>query len=87
LSALLYKPAVRAVLLDGYPYRLVEGTATDGLLLRAPVGVDFAAPFNLAPNSSNIAVAKAGQGPSTGTPITFSFFAQSVTAGPRGPIG
>jgi hypothetical protein len=87
LYALLYKPAERAVLLDGNPYRLVPGTATDGLLLRAPVGVDFAAPFNLAPDSSTIAVAKAGQGTSRGTPITFSFFAQSVSPGPRSPIG
>ncbi len=83
LRALLYKPVERLVLLDGEAHRLVEGTATDGLLLRAPAGVDFTAPFNLAPNSSTIAVAKTGQGAGDGQPITFSFFAQSVSAGPR----
>jgi hypothetical protein len=83
LRALLYKPVERVVLLDGESHRLVEGTATDGLLLRAPAGVDFTAPFNLAPNSSTIAVGKAGQGAGDGQPITFSFFAQSVNAGPR----
>jgi hypothetical protein len=81
--ALLYKPVDRVVLLDGKSHRLVEGTATDGLLLRAPVGVDFTAPFNLASNSSTIAVGKTGQGAGDGQPITFSFFAQSVSAGPR----
>jgi hypothetical protein len=86
LRALLYKPVERVVLLDGASHRLIEATATDGLLLRAPVGVDFTAPFNLAPNSSTIAVGKTGQGVGDGQPITFSFFAQSVNAGPH-PVG
>lgn len=83
LYALLYKPVERVVLLNGSLHRLIEGTATDGLLLRAPAGVDFTAPFNLAPDSSTIAVGKAGQGSSGGKPVTFSFFAQSVSVGPR----
>ena len=83
LRALLYKPVERVVLLDGSSHRLIEGTATDGLLLRAPSGVDFTAPFNFAPNSSTIAVGKSGQGAGGGQPITFSFFAQSVSVGPR----
>jgi hypothetical protein len=83
LRALLYKPVERVVLLDGVSHRLIEGTATDGLLLRAPVGVDYTAPFNLASNSSTIAVAKTGQNVGSGEPITFSFFAQSVSVGPR----
>ncbi len=83
LTALLYKPTERRVLLDGASNRLVGGTATDGLLLRAPAAIDFTAPFNIAPNSSAIGVGKAGQGPSGGQPITFSFFSQSVTVGPR----
>jgi hypothetical protein len=86
LHALLYKPVERVVLLDGVSRRLIEETATDGLLLRAPVGVDFTTPFNLASNSSTIAVGKTGQGAGDGQPITFSFFAQSVDAGPR-PVG
>jgi len=83
IYALLHKPVGRVVLLDGSSHRLIEETATDGLLLRAPVGVDFTVPFSLAPNSSTIAVGKAGQGANSGKPVTFSFFAQSVITGPR----
>ena len=78
LYALLYKPAECTITLDGVTHRLVTGTATDGLLLRASVAVDFPPPYNLAPNSSTIAVGKAGQATGTGKPLTFSFFAQSV---------
>jgi hypothetical protein len=83
LYALLYKPVGRTVLLNGVSHRLIEETATDGLILRAPPGVDFTAPFNLAPNSSNIAVNENGTGASGGRPITFSFYAQSMGVGPR----
>ncbi len=84
VEAALYKPAIRMVLLDGESHRLVSGTATDGLLLRAPGGVDFTAPFNFAPNSLTIAVSKEGSSMESGTrPITFSFFSQSVSVGPR----
>ena len=83
LIALLYRPDLREIVLEGVPHRLIAGTASDGLVLRAPAAVDFTAPFNIAPNSSSIAVSKVGQGPSGGLPITFSFFAQSVEVGPR----
>jgi hypothetical protein len=83
LTALLYKPSERFVVLNGTSYRLIERTATDGLILRAPGGVDFTAPFNLAPNSATIAVGKAGENTGTGLPISFSFYAQSVSVGPR----
>jgi hypothetical protein len=84
LRALLYKPVERVVLLDGASHRLIEGTAADGLLMSAPAGVDFTAPFNLAPNSATIAVGKVGHGVGgSGSPITFSFFSQSVSVGPR----
>jgi hypothetical protein len=83
LVALLYKPVERVVLLDGISHRLVEETAADGLLLRAPAGVDFTAPFNLAPDSATIAVGKAGSAAAAGKPLTFSFFAQSISPGPR----
>jgi hypothetical protein len=84
LEALLYKPAIRVVLLEGSSFRLVEGTATDGLVLRASAGVDFKSPYEVAPNTSTIAVGKAGQHGHGGEPITFSFYSQSVTAGPSG---
>jgi hypothetical protein len=89
LVSLLYKPADRVVLLDGSSHRLIEGTATDGLILRAPAKVDFTAPFNLARNSSTIAVGEAGQRSRDAKPISFAFFAQPVSSGPRvvGPHG
>jgi hypothetical protein len=83
LRALLFKPVIRDINLNGAPHRLVEETASDGLILRSPGGIDFTAPFNLAPNATTIAVSKQGQGPSTGMPITYAFFAQSVSVGPR----
>jgi hypothetical protein len=81
---LLYKPAMRMVELDGESHRLIEGTATDGLVLRAPVGFDFTRPFNLAPDPSRIAVAEDGTSRGAARPITFAFYAQSVNSGPRG---
>ena len=83
LVALLYKPAERMILLDGVSHRLVEETAADGLILRAPPGVDFTPPFNFPPDSSTIAVSEKGQGSGAGKPITYSFFAQSVNSAPR----
>jgi hypothetical protein len=82
LVSLLYKPASRNVLLDGVAHRLVEATAGDGLLLRAPAGVDYPAPFGLAPNSATIAVTENGQSASGGRPITLSFFSQTVRGSP-----
>jgi hypothetical protein len=84
--ALFYKPPTRRVQLDRGSYRLVEGTAADGLVLRAAPGVDFSAPFNIAANSSTIAVAKTGQAAGSGRPITYSFFAETTLARPRAPV-
>ncbi len=86
LVSLLYRPTLREILLEGVPYRLIAGTAADGLILRAPAAVDFSAPYNLARNASTIAVRKLGQlGEGSGRPITYSFFAAPVTRGPRDP--
>ncbi len=84
--SLLYKPAERTLLLDGRSHRLIEGTAADGLILRAPAAVDFSPPFNLASNPTTIAVAEAGRGRGGARPLSFSFFAQAVSAGPRGAL-
>jgi hypothetical protein len=83
LTALLYRPALREITLNGARFRLIAGTASDGLILRAAPEADFTAPFAVAPNSSYLAVSKAGQGRSDRLPVTLSFFAQSVTVGPR----
>ena len=86
LRALLDKPAQRTVVLGRAIYaRLVTGTASDGLPLRASPGMDYAPPFNIAPNITTIAVLKGGQAPTTGGPLTFSFYAQSFDAAPVAP--
>lgn len=85
VQALLYKPAERTVLLNGVSHRLVPATASDGLLLKAPAAVDFTPPLNLAPDSSTLAVARTGA-PRGGKPITYSFYAVTLNAGPRGPF-
>jgi hypothetical protein len=84
LLGLVFKPLYRLVYLDGTQYRLVEGTAADGLLLSAPGEVDYSAPFNLAPNSTTIAVGKVLGSSGGGHPITFSFYSESVNANSRG---
>lgn len=84
MAALLYKPRVRHLLLDGVPHRLVEETAADGLILRAPANVDFAKPYNFAPDANTIAVSEGGPGVGSGMPITYAFFAQEVNASASG---
>jgi hypothetical protein len=83
IKALLDRPTLRDVVLDGAPHRLIVGTAADGLPLRASPGADFTAPFNMATDTTTIAVTKNGQRPAAGEPITFSFYAQSFSAGAR----
>jgi hypothetical protein len=57
--------------------RLVPGTATDGLPLRASPRMGYAPPFNIAADAQTIAVLKGSGGSSSGQPITFSFYEQS----------
>jgi hypothetical protein len=78
LAALLDKPAQRDILLNGAFYRLVEGTAADGLLLRSSSGIDYPAPWNLAPQVTTISVSEAGQPSGSGAPITYAFYYQDV---------
>jgi hypothetical protein len=81
LKALLWEPAMRYVMLNGgAPNRLVGATAADGLPLRAAPGVDFPAPFSIAPDVKFIAVAKSGQGRTGGRAITYRFYAESFNS-------
>jgi hypothetical protein len=58
-------------------YRLVPGTAADGLMLRASAGIDSEGAFAQIPQAETIAVT------GTGGDVSFSFFAMPV----RGPAG
>lgn len=82
LTASLYKARLRFVSLNGVSHRLIPGTANDGLVLRAPADIDFAPPFEVAPNASSIAVTLEGSQPG-GHPITYAFYEVPVSVGPR----
>lgn len=71
LRALLLRPRPRWIALDGRRYPLVAATAADGLLLSAPAGLDYPAPFAMAPGSRVIAVGREGDQP--GGSVTYRF--------------
>ncbi len=78
LESLFYKPAERYLVVNGVrAWRLVAGTAGDGLPLRAAAGVDFPPPFNISPQAKMIAVTKRGQAPTGGKPITYNFYTET----------
>ncbi len=81
IRALLFKPQERFIILNGNSFRLVPGTAADGLPLDASRGFDYPPPFNLAPGAKTIAVVKLGSGPTGGKPIAFSFYAEEFDGG------
>jgi hypothetical protein len=76
LRAAFYKPAERFVTLNDSRFRLVEGTASDGLPLLASAGYDYSVPFNFAPGANTISVSKQGQSATGKQPITFAFYVQ-----------
>jgi hypothetical protein len=80
VRALLFKPVMREIMLDGTRYRLVPGTAGSGLIMRTPEGADFTGPFRLAPHASRIAVLRRGSGGSGGQPLRFDFYAASISS-------
>jgi hypothetical protein len=82
VRALLFKPSTREILLDGARYRLVPGTAANGLVLRAPARVDFTRPFNVAPNASRIELLRDGKVGSGGQPLHFDFYTESISPPP-----
>lgn len=52
---LLFRADFRYVVVNGsHTYRLVPGTAGDGLILRAAPGVDYPSPFTLAPGARTV---------------------------------
>ena len=76
LRALFYKPSDRFVLVNGRRFRLVEGTAGDGLPLLASPGYDYSQPYSFAAGAKTIAVQKQGQGATRSRPIRFDFYVQ-----------
>jgi hypothetical protein len=57
VRSFLYRAVLRYIVVnDRASYRLVPGTATDGLLVAAAPGTDFPAPFALSPAARTLAV-------------------------------
>jgi len=61
---------------DDRLYTFIAATAADGLLLRAPPGIDFPAPFELAPNEDEVTFLY--EGGAAGKPLTVDFFTMPV---------
>lgn len=71
LKGLAVRSDERRISLDAVSFRLVAATAGDGLLLSAPPGSDYRAPFAMAPNPQQIAVSRVGGQPSGELRYTF----------------
>ena len=56
LKALLYRPDTRRILVNHHAYRLVPGTAADGLVLWVPPTADYTGPFALSQHAPTLAV-------------------------------
>jgi hypothetical protein len=61
------------VTLDGTRYRLVPGTAGDGLLLAVPPAADGTGPFAFGPPIRTIAIAAGQNGRGSGATLTYQF--------------
>ncbi len=80
LRSLLYRARERFVTVNGRQrWRVSPGTLQDGLILRAAQGVDFPAPFELAPQAHTLSVHLAG----SARDIQVSFYAQRVVGKTR----
>ena len=74
LRTFLFRAATRSIVFDGSAeYRLVPGTATDGLILSAPPRVDFPRPFALAPDARTIEFRKESNFTSPDAELTVEF--------------
>jgi hypothetical protein len=56
LKALIYRPDTRRILVNHHAYRLVPGTAADGLVLWVPAMSDYTGPFALSQHAPTLAV-------------------------------
>jgi hypothetical protein len=82
LQAALFKARKRHITLGGRTYRLVPGTAADGLLISAPRSADDPGAYRLAPDvrtlSAEIGVRSPGHGE-----VRYAFFSMRITPRPE----
>ena len=81
LGGLLFKPTVRYVEINGgAPARLVTGTASDGLPLQVPPGLDYGGQFDLGVDANTISVTQGPTGEPSGVKtLTYAFYVQRIT--------
>jgi len=78
IRTLLFRSLPRYVTLNSAArFRLVSGTAGDGLLLSAPANADYPGAYRLAPDAKTIAVGVFDSTDSSKR-LTFSFYAESI---------
>jgi len=76
LQSALWRSPVWNVLIDGFRFRLVPGTASDGLVLAVPTTAQGSAPFAFGAPKQTIAVR--GTGPGSPDKLTYDFFTRRV---------
>ena len=81
LQSVLFKARERHITLARRTYRLVAGTAGDGLLISAPRSADFPGAYHLAPDVHTVS-AEIGVPSSGHAEIRYAFFAMRVTPRP-----
>jgi hypothetical protein len=80
LRSLAHRPVNRYVRFgNGRQVRIIPALAGDGLLMSAPRGVDYPAPFRVAPNVASIAFLKGAGGQPGGRPLHVQFEAVPVS--------
>jgi hypothetical protein len=74
VQALIYKPAIRRIVVDGHRvYRLVPGTADDGLMLWVPPANDYTGPFALSQRAHTLSVLRGSGSRKRSGRITYEF--------------
>jgi hypothetical protein len=82
IEGFLSQSAQRSISLSGATaqYRLVPGTAADGLPLSTSTALDYPVPFNTTLSVGALAIGKAGVRPTAGEPasLTYAFYSLQI---------
>ena len=73
LEGFVYRPQIRHLNLDHRAYRLVPGTAADGLVLWVPAAADYTSPYALSQNAHHLVVRRGFGTQSHAGRVTYQF--------------
>ena len=73
LEGFVYRPQIRHLNLDHRAYRLVPGTAADGLVLWVPAAADYTSPYALSQNAHHLVVRRGFGTQSRAGRVTYDF--------------